>query len=73
MMKPIAFPQADDLDKMIRKRILDRAKTLNGEVLQRIETAANDLDAGEYRAALGGLDGIEQQLTTIRSILLLLS
>jgi hypothetical protein len=72
MTKPIAFTESDDLDKIIRKRILERAKTLNADLMQQIATAASDLTTGEYRAALGGLEGIERQLTTIRSILLLL-
>jgi len=65
-------PQPDDLDKIIRQRILDRAKTISSVVLERIITATNDLDAGEHRAALGALDGVEHQLTTLRCILLLL-
>jgi hypothetical protein len=35
--------------------------------------AADAPEAGEHRAALGALDGIEAQLTIIRSVLLLLS
>jgi len=73
MTKPTDLSRSDDLDQIIRKRILDRAKALNVEVMERVAIAANDLDAGEHRAALGALDGIEQQLATIRSILLLLA
>jgi hypothetical protein len=72
MTKPNVFPESDDPDKIIRKRILERAETLNADLMQQIAIAASDLTAGEYRAALGGLEGIERQLTTIRSILLLL-
>lgn len=62
-----------DPDEAIRERILSRAKAVNAEILDRLRIAAGDLEAGEHRAALGGLDGIEAQLTIIRSLLLLLS
>jgi len=62
-----------DPDEAIRERILSRAKSVNAEILDRLRIAADDLEAGEHRAALGALDGIESQLTTIRSVLLLLS
>ena len=62
-----------DPDEAIRERILSRAKTVNAEILERLRIAAGDLEAGEHRAALGALDGIEAQLTIIRSVLLLLS
>ena len=66
-------PQLRDPDLAIRERILSRAKAVNAEVLDRLTTAAGDLEAGEHRAALGALDGIEGQLTIMRSVLLLLS
>ena len=62
-----------DPDEAIRERILSRAKAVNAEILDRLRIAADDLEAGEHRAALGALDGIEVLLTTIRSVLLLLS
>jgi hypothetical protein len=62
-----------DPDEAIRERILSRAKAVNAEVLDRLRLAADDLEAGEHRAALGALDRIEAQLTIIRSVLLLLS
>lgn len=65
--------QPRDPDDAIRERILSRAKTVNAEILARLRTAADDLDAGQHRAALGALDGIEAQITIIRSVLLLLS
>jgi hypothetical protein len=64
---------SSDPDEAIRERILSRAKTVNAQILDRLRIAADDLEAGEHRAALGALDGIEAQLTTIRSVLLLLS
>jgi hypothetical protein len=65
-------PQPHDADEAIRERVLDRAMTINAELLARLTTAQDDLEAGLHRAALGALDGIEQQLTIIRSVLLLL-
>ena len=64
---------SSDPDEAIRERILSRAKSVNAEILDRLRIAADDLEAGEHRAALGALDGIEAQLSTIRSVLLLLS
>ena len=66
-------PQPPDCDEAIRARILARAAQINGGLLARLATVSDDLDAGRHRAALGGLDGIERDLTTMRSILLLLS
>lgn len=63
---------APDPDDAIRERILSRAKRLTAGIAERIGTALSDLDAGEHRAALGALDGIERQLAIVRSVLLLL-
>ena len=65
-------PKPHDLDEAIRLRILDRAKVINSELLTRLSVAAEDLDAGRHRAALGGIDGVERQIGTMRSLLLLL-
>ena len=65
-------PLVPDLDATIRRRILARAKAINGQLLARLATVADDLDAEGYRAALGGLDGIEREIQTMRSFLLLL-
>jgi hypothetical protein len=65
-------PQPPDLDEAIRQRILARAEAINGKLLARLVTVADDLDAGGYRAAIGGLDGLERQIETMRSFLLLL-
>lgn len=59
-------------DEAIRERIFSRAKCLTTEVAERIGLALSDLDQGQHRAALGALDGVERQLTIIRSVLLLL-
>jgi hypothetical protein len=66
-------PQPRDLDAAIRERILERVGAINTKLLARLATVADDLDVGGHRAALGGLDGIERQIDTMRSFLLLLS
>ena len=64
--------QSHYLDEAIRQRILERARAINTKLLSQLGTVAGDLDAGGHRAALGGLDGIERQIATMRSLLLLL-
>jgi hypothetical protein len=64
--------QSDDLDEVIRQRILERARVITTKLLSQLGTVADDVDAGGHRAALGGLDGIERQIATMRSFLLLL-
>jgi len=53
--------------------VLARVSAINGKVLARLATVSDDLDAGGHRAALGGLDGIEREIATMRNFLLLLS
>ncbi len=72
MTKTNTEPQPHDTDKAIRDRILERAKAINSELLTQLSFTAEDLDARHHRAALGGLDGVERQIGTMRSLLLLL-
>ena len=65
-------PQPRDLDEALRKRIIARAMAINTKLLARLATVADDLDVGGYRAAIGGLDGLEREISTMRSFLLLL-
>lgn len=65
-------PQPRDLDEAIRKRVIERVLAINTKLLGRLATLADDLDAGGHRAALGGLDGLEREIGTMRSLLLLL-
>ena len=65
-------PQPRDPDEAIRKRVLERAMAINTQLLARLAMVADDLDVGGYRAALGGLDGIEHEIETMRCFLLLL-
>ena len=65
-------PRPRELDEAIRKRVIERAMAINTTLLARLATVADDLDVGGHRAALGGLDGLERQIETMRSLLLLL-
>lgn len=64
--------QNPDVDALLRRHILARAKGINGKLLARLATASDDLDAGNGLAALGGIDGIEREIQTLRCFLLLL-
>ena len=64
-------PQPTDLDEAIRQRILERVSAINTELLTWLGIVADDLKVGSHRAALGGLDGLERQIGTMRSFLLL--
>ncbi len=65
-------PQPNDLDRALRKLVLARTAEINGKLLARLSTVSDDLDAGSHLAALGALDGLERQIETMRSFLLLL-
>jgi hypothetical protein len=65
-------PQPREIEEAIRKRVIARAMAINTKLLARLATVADDLDVGGHRAALGGLDGLERQIDTMRSLLLLL-
>ena len=72
MSQPTRQPHPSNSDDAVRDRVLERAKAINGKLLTRLQTVADDLDAGGYLAAVGGLDGIERQVERMRSFLLLL-
>jgi hypothetical protein len=73
MTEPYTQPPPREIDEAIRKRVIERAMAINTKLLARLATVADDLDVGGHRAALGGLDGIEREIDTMRSLLLLLS
>ncbi|MFP5206449.1 MAG: hypothetical protein ACLGSH_13920 [Acidobacteriota bacterium] len=73
MTEPNRNPQPSDLDDAFRRLVLARASAINGKLLARLSTVSDDLDAGGHRAVIGGLDGIEREIATMRSFLLLLS
>jgi hypothetical protein len=72
MSKTNPKPPPPDIDMLLQRHILARARGISGKLLARLATAADDLDAGNGLAALGGLDGIEREIQTLRSFLLLL-
>ena len=59
-------------DDALRELILMRSQAINIDVITRLTTAADDLAAGRDLAVLGGIDGIEREIQTLRSFLLLL-
>jgi hypothetical protein len=65
--------KSTDLDDALRRLVLARASAINGKLLSRLNTVSDDLDAGSHLAALGGLDGLERDIATMRSFLLLLT
>jgi hypothetical protein len=66
-------PQPREIDEAISKRVIERAMAINTKLVAQLATVADDLDMGGHSAALGGLEGIERQIDTMRSLLLLLS
>ena len=72
MSKTKPNPPPPDIDTLLRRHIMARAKGLNGKILAILGHAAEDLDAGNGLAALGGLEGIERDVQILRSFLLLL-
>lgn len=65
--------KSTDLGDALRRLVLARASAINGKLLARLSTVSDDLDSGSHLAALGGLDGLEQEIETMRSFLLLLT
>jgi hypothetical protein len=72
MTKTNTEPQPRDTDEAIRERVLERAKAILDKLFARLGTVEDDLVARRHRAALGGLDGIEREINSLRSLLLLL-
>jgi hypothetical protein len=59
-------------DDALRELILMRSQAINIDLVTRLTAVADDLAAGHHQAALGGIDGFERELQTMRSFLLLL-
>jgi len=59
-------------DDALRERILMRSQAINIDLVTRLTTVADDLAQGHHLAAIGGIDGFERELNTMRSFLLLL-
>jgi hypothetical protein len=62
----------DEQDAALRERVLMRSQAINIDLFTRLATVADDLAAGQHLAALGGIDGFEREIRTMRSFLLLL-
>lgn len=73
MTQPNTELRPPDPDEAIRERILERAKAISDKLFSRLGIVDDDLEKGMHRAAIGGLDGIEREIDTLRSFLLLLS
>ena len=73
MTQPNTNPQPHELDEALRQLVLARVNAINGKLLASLSIVADDLDAASHLAALGGLDGLEREIRTMRSFLLLLS
>ena len=72
MTKSDPQTQPRDLDAAVKRLILARAAGINGNLLARLATVADDLDQGSHLAAICGLDGMEREINRMRSFLLLL-
>jgi len=59
-------------DDALRERILNYSQAINIDLVTRLTTVADDLAQGHHLAALGGIDGFEREINTMRSFLLLL-
>ena len=60
-------------DDLLRERILMRSQAINIDLVTRLTAVADDLAGGHHLAALGVIDGLEREIQTMRSFLLLLS
>jgi hypothetical protein len=60
-------------DDLLRERILLRSQAINIDLVTRLAAVSDDLAAGQHLAALGALDGLEREIQTMRSFLLLLT
>ncbi len=65
-------PEPQEIDDAIRDRVIKRARVINDKLFSRLLVVNKDLEKNMHRAALGGLDGIEREIDTLRSLLLLL-
>ena len=62
-------PETDDA---LRKLVLHRAREINGKILTSLAIVSDELDDNNYLGAIGGLDGLESEIQSMRSLLLLL-
>ena len=64
--------QQPEIDQALRELILRRAREINGKILTSLAIVSDDLDDNNYLGAIGGLDGLENEIARMRHFLLLL-
>jgi hypothetical protein len=72
MTGPKLQPQPPEANDALKGLILRRAREINGKILTSLAIVSDELDDNNYRAAIGGLDGLESEIQSMRSLLLLL-
>ena len=65
-------PQQPEIDRAVRALIIRRAREINGKILTCLSIVSDDLDENNYLGAIGGLDGLENEIVRMRHFLLLL-
>ena len=65
-------PQQPEIDRALRELILRRAREINGKILTSLSIVSDDLDDNNFLGAIGGLDGLENEIARMRHFLLLL-
>jgi hypothetical protein len=56
----------------IRTLLFRKAESLNQRLLERLADVANHISSREHRAAIGGLAGLEADIATIRTLMMLM-
>lgn len=56
----------------IRSAVFRRARTINQQLLVRLEEVENHLGSGSHLAVIGALEGVEANIASMRSLMLML-
>jgi hypothetical protein len=56
----------------IRTLLFRKAETLNQRLLERLADVANHISSHEHRAAIGALAGLEADIATVRTLMMLM-
>ena len=62
----------DSPTEAIRALLFQRAQVLNDHLLRRLADAAGHINNKEHRAVIGALDGLEADIQTIRTLMVLM-
>ena len=65
-------PQPIAIDQAVKGLVLRHAREINGRILTSLAIVSDELDDNNYLGAIGGLDGLESEIQSMRSLLLLL-